>query len=272
MQWVYHNGVFAPNDEPLFTAANRGFRYGDGVFETAKYHKGQLLLSVYHFERLFSGLQLLNITPPFTAEQLSATIVELCARNGCTALARVRVAVCRDDPDGASYVIEAMALQEEKMQWHERGWCLVLYPFARKSCDAFANLKSANYLPYVMAGRYAIQQGVDECLVLNVYNRICDGSKTNLFLINHNDVYTPALSEGPVAGVMRRAVIDFLKRSGYAVHQKEVTVEDVLQAHAVFVTNAVEGLRWVQWFQEKEYGYGVLKKLYARLSETMYAT
>lgn len=270
MQWVCHNGLFLPGSQPVFTASNRGFKYGDGMFETARFYNGTLLLSSFHFHRLYSGLQLLGIIPHFTQEQLTAAVIELCKKNNCSASARVRIAVYREAADNASYLVEATALTPEKMVWNERGWHLIVYPFARKSCDAFANLKSANYLPYVMAGRHAKEEGADECMVLNMHNRICDGSKTNLFFIKDSEVYTPALSEGCVAGVMRRAVIDFLKSSGYAVHQKGVTENDLLDADNVFVTNAIEGVRWVQRFGGKEYKYGVLKKVYNQLLLTIY--
>jgi branched-chain amino acid aminotransferase len=223
------------------------------------------LLAAYHFDRLFSGLKLLHITPVFTSDDLLAAVAPLCKQNDCTGLARVRIAVYRDDTNNASYLIEATGLAAGKLQWNERGWRVLLYPFARKSCDAFANLKSANYLPYVMAGQYATAHSVDECLVLNAYNRICDGSKTNLFYVKKDAVFTPALSEGCVAGVMRRAVIEHLKKLGYSVHQQTVSEEDVLLADAVFLTNAIEGVRWVQYVGEREYEYGDLKKWHAEL-------
>jgi branched-chain amino acid aminotransferase len=270
MQWVCFDGSFVLAGKPLFTAGNRGFKWGDGVFETARFYNNALLLSTYHFDRLFSGLQLLHIIPRFTPEQLTKIIGSLCKKNHCTNLARVRLAVYRNDENAASYVIEATTLPPETVQWNESGWRLGLYPYARKSCDAFANLKSANYLPYVMAGAYAKEQGMDECLVLNSYNRICEGSKTNLFLCNGKDVSTPALSEGCVAGVMRRYVIEKLKELGYAVHQTMITEEEVLAAEAVFLTNATEGLRWVRCFKDKEYGHGDLKKLYHLLFEPPY--
>src|SRR3954462_11599099 len=97
MQWVCHNGSFHPAQEPLFFASNRGFKYGDGLFETARFYKGRLLLAQYHFDRLFSGLQLLNMMPRFTAEQLLEFIEQLCAKNNCGSLARIRVAMYRED-------------------------------------------------------------------------------------------------------------------------------------------------------------------------------
>jgi branched-chain amino acid aminotransferase len=269
MQWVCHNGLLVPAETPLFTAANRGFRYGDGVFETATFCNGRMQLAGYHFDRLLSGLKLLNSRPDFTATQLSEHIAELCHKNACTTLARVRIAAYRNEMNTASFVLEAVALNREKQQWNETGWRLVMHPFVRKSCDAYSNLKSANYLPYVMAGQYAHEHGVEECLVLNLYNRICDGSKTNLFFMKDDAVYTPALSEGCVAGVMRRAVIEFLKASGYTVHQKGITEADVLQADHVFVTNAIEGLRWVQQFGDRTYEHGGLKKLYHDFTATL---
>lgn len=270
MQWVCYNSTFVPAGQPLFTTANRGWRYGDGVFETGRFHQGRLLLASHHFDRLFSGLQLLNITPAFTAVQLTKLVADLCEKNGCSTLARVRIAAYREDDNNASFVIEASAMPVDKLVWNEQGWRLSIHPFARKSCDAFANLKSANYLPYVMAGQYAKERDAEECLVLNMHKRICDGSKTNLFFIKSNDVYTPALSEGCVAGVMRRAMIDFLKSRGVAVHQKGITEADLQQADQVFVTNAIEGLRWVRQISVQTYAHGDLKKLYQDFTATLY--
>jgi len=267
MQWVCHNGAFLPAEQPLLLTSNRSFKYGDGLFETARFYQNRLLLAQYHFDRLFSGLQLLNMVPQVTAAQLLEFITQLCAKNNCSALARVRIAAYREENNSASFVMEAMPMDEEKLHWNEIGWRLVVYPFARKSCDVFANLKSANYLPYLMAGQYAKEQGVEESLVLNMYNHICDGSRTNIFYINGTDVYTPPLAEGCVAGVMRRAVINFLKNSGFAVHQNAVTEDELLDADQVFVTNAIEGLRWVQQLRERRYEYGVLKKLHHNLTE-----
>lgn len=271
MQWICHNGIFLPADQPIFTASNRGFKYGDGLFETATFYRGNLLLAPYHFERLFSGLALLKMTIDFTPAHLTDLVTALCVKNNCST-ARVRLAVYREEADNASFVLETTALAQNKMQWNKQGWSLAIYPFARKSCDAFANLKSANYLPYLLAAQYAKAQYADECLVLNIHNRICDGSKTNLFFIKGKDVYTPALSEGCVAGVMRRAVIEFLKQAGYAVHQKSVTEEKLLQADHLFVTNAIEGLRWVQRFKEQQYDYGVLKKLHTDFMAILHAS
>lgn len=267
MKWVCHNGEMVPDGQPLFSAANRSFRYGDGLFETMRVYQNELLLAPLHFNRLFTGLQLLNIRPSarFTPEVLQQNILELCRKNDCARLARVRLAVYRSESGEAGYVIEALALNEDALQWNTEGWKLVVYGLARKSCDAFANLKSANYLPYVLAGAFAAEQGADEALVLNTYNHVADGSKTNLFLIKDKTIYTPALHQGCVSGVMRRHVIDNLKVMGFVLHQIGVNEQLLREADEVFCTNAVQGIRWVKHFGQKEYGNALTHQIFKQL-------
>ena len=267
MNWVCHNGEMVPGGQPLFDAGNRSFRYGDGLFETMRVYKKELLLESLHFNRLFTGLQLLNIRPAahFTPDVLQQNILQLCQINGCAHLARVRLAVYRTETGEAGYVIEAFAVGKDALQWNKDGWKLVVYGLARKSCDAFANLKSANYLPYVLAGAFAAGQGADEALVLNTYNHVADGSKTNIFLIKEKTIYTPALHQGCVSGVMRRHVIDNLKVMGYVLHQIEISEQLLLEADEVFCTNAVQGIRWVKSFAGKEYGNTLTRQIYKQL-------
>lgn len=267
MNAICHNGEFLPANSLVFSAGNRSFRYGDGVFETAKVYGGKLLLPALHFNRLFTSLQLLGIRPgpQFTPQLLEQNILQLCQINGCAALARVRLAVYRDETGEAGYVIEAFGLGAEAMHLNTEGWSLIVYPHARKSCDAFSNLKSAAYLPYVMAGAYAAEKGADEALVLNSNNQIADGSKTNLFYIKEEAIYTPALTEGGVAGVMRLHLIDSLKQKGYVLHQTKVCGEDLWDADEIFCTNAIQGIRWVRHFSGKEYGNNLTQQIYRQI-------
>ncbi|MGV3657590.1 MAG: aminotransferase class IV [Chitinophagaceae bacterium] len=270
MKLICHNGEFLPAGATIFNAANRGFRYGDGVFETGRVVNGKWQLAPLHLDRLFTSLQLLGIKPgpQFTPKILEENILKLCLKNDCVALARVRLAVYREESGEAGYVMEAVPLSADALQLNKKGWNLVVYPHARKSCDAFANLKSVNYLPYIMAGAYAAEKGADEALVLNSNNHIADGSKTNLFFIKEKTVYTPALNQGGVSGVLRQYVIDSLKQKNYLLHQTEVSGEDLTDADEIFCTNAVQGIRWVGHFNGKEYSNQLTQLIYRQLFPT----
>jgi branched-chain amino acid aminotransferase len=265
MQLICFNGAMLKSHEPVLTTSNRGFKYGDGVFETMRVERGVVQLEGYHFDRLFASLELLQIETSFSSAELTERILELCTVNGCSERARVRLAVYRTEKGQGDYCIEATALPEEKVLWNERGWTIDLYPYARKGVDVFANLKSANYLPYVMADLFAREKGLDEALVLNSHHLLCDGSKTNLFVIRKDDILTPALHQGCINGVMRRHVVEELKKKGYVIKQAELSLDDLEGAQEVFLTNALQGIKWVQRFRDKEYGYEQTKKLYGLL-------
>ena len=156
MAFVCFNGKMAAVGEPLFAAGNRGFKYGDGLFETMKIHKANILLAELHFERLFDGLQLLKIKPSFDAIRLHRLIAELCGKNNCSDLARVRLAVYRETDNSAGFLVEAVSLPGPANEWKETGFVIDIYPYARKAQDVFDNLKTANFFT-LCSGRTACQ-------------------------------------------------------------------------------------------------------------------
>lgn len=271
MKYYCFNGKIT-NKQPEITPQNRSFRYGDGVFETIKVFKNQILLGEFHFDRLIASLSLLNISVPtfLSYDALHKNILELCGQNNCQESARVRVTIYRDDENLASAIIEAVLLDEKINRLNADGWVVDLYPFARKSMDAFANLKSANYLPYVMADLYAKKNGMDECLVSNSDNNIADASKANIFILVKDEVYTPALHQGCVNGVKRRFVIEQLKHMGVAVRQQEIHEAFLLQAEEVFLTNAINDIRWVKSYRNKEFASSFTHEFYQKVFSTIY--
>lgn len=266
------NGRFLPADEPHLPVQNRGYKWGDGVFETAKVFRGEWLLEAFHFERLFTSLRLMQIVTgdTFTQAILRNNILQLCEKNDCLSHARIRLAAFRNEDNTAGYTIEALPLAESINQWQEAGLVVTLYPFARKSMDAFANLKSANYLPYVLTQRYAAEKGVDDALVLNAENHLCDSSKANLFLVKGKSIYTPALHQGCVSGVMRRVVVEEVKKLGYRVYQEAVNEQSLLAADEVFLTNAIQIIRWVRKYKHREYTNFQTRHIFDAVSATVF--
>ena len=96
------NGDFFPAETPLLPVHNRSYKWGDGVFETMKVFRGKILLEDLHFERLFLSLNVLVIGNNLQIEILREKIIYLCEKNCCLDLARVRLAVFRDEASGQS--------------------------------------------------------------------------------------------------------------------------------------------------------------------------
>lgn len=249
--FINFNGAFFPSGTPLLTADNRGFRYGDGVFETIRAVQGRIPLLDLHYRRLLNGCHLLGLEA-LTPETFTGSILEICNRNGHTALARVRLTVFRGEDDATmNYIIQSWPLEAAASV---QGLALGVFPKGRKSCDGFSHLKSNNYLLYTMAAAYARNHGWDDCLVLNSRERIADSSIANLFYVMGNTIYTPPLSEGCVAGVMRGWLMGALPAAGMRVVEKAVAPEDLIMADEVFLSNAIRGVRGVGNFAGTTYG------------------
>ena len=250
-------------------------RYGDGLFETIRIKDGRIVLADLHFERLLSGARLLQFEPfpLLSPEKLSGEILELCMKNGHSGAARVRLAVFRGEMGQEdafpNYIIQSWALGAAGSQPDMPGLALGVFPKGRKACDVFANLKSNNYLIYSMAAMHARQHGWDDCLVLNSLGRIADSSIANLFYVKGDAIYTPPLSEGCVAGVMRRWLIGSLPAAGFRVEEKPVAPEDLLLAEEIFLSTAIRGVRWVSSFAGTVYGNQTAQAVYRTILQNL---
>lgn len=279
--WLFYNEEIIPGNTPIFSAGNRGLRFGDGLFETIKVvhasaasGRGIMPLFDLHMERMNQGLAVLNmkLQEHYTPDYISQMILDLCRQNNINGAARVRITVVRgngtlfatEDPH-ASIVIQAEPLAGDYLAFNLSGLKVDICAGIQKSCDQLANIKSNNYLPYVMAAQYARKHQLNESLVLNTHHRICDGTIGNIFRIHNNTIYTPPLTEGGVGGVMRKYLLNELPKAGYTVQEKICTPEELEAATEVFLTNALYGIRWVSKFRNTLYQNQLTARLFQEI-------
>ena len=257
-----YNGKFFLSGTPVISAGNRSLRYGDGLFETMRMHHSTILNIDFHFDRLYSGLSVLQFEIPksFTPDFLIKKIKNLLSKNNNEKNARIRLMVFRGDGgifdvenNLSNYIIETWPLSE-KIELNENGLIVDVFPNARKGCASFSNLKSNNYLPSVMAGLFAKKNKLNDAVILNAFDRVCESAIANIFIIKDENIYTPPLSEGCVAGTMRRWMLEKYSFKNYVVIEKNLSIDDVLDAEEFFLTNSIHPIRWVKNFKEKSYG------------------
>lgn len=278
MEWFNYNGKLYKADASVIGPDNRGLRFGDGIFETMKMKQGKLILADEHFARLWKGMEVLQFAVPrhFEPEKLQEEIAALAKKNQHENAARIRLTILRGNGglyDAAdhrpNYIIQTWALPEGNGEWNSNGLVLGIYTQAKKSCDILSNLKHNNYLPYVMAALEAKKEKWNDAIVLNTNERICDTTIANIFFIKDDIVYTPALSEGGVAGIVRKFLIDALKANGFECIEKSVTTEELLNADEVFLTNSIYNIRWVSSINDTSFGNAVTQKIYGALMSTI---
>lgn len=279
MKFICIDGKMVDDSEPLLMYNNRSFRYGDGLFETMKMIDGRIVLKEFHFERLFNSLSLLNYETPvsFTVSVIENLIERLALMNECRELCRIRLTIFRGNgnlyPVAAhlNYIIECNSLTKTVNSFNEAGLIIDVFQDARKACDRFSNIKSANFLPYVLAGIHAQQYNLDDCLVLNSNGNIADSTIANVFAVKGTTISTPALTEGCINGVMRRHLLQNFKENGYSVTEKEITINDTMDADELFLTNSINGIRWVKKSAGKEYTCAFTQKIYKEFIAPIFA-
>ena len=275
--YVNQNGKVINEINAVVSINNRSFRYGDGCFETMKVSKGKLLFADYHFERLFNSLELLQFTVPsfLTPEYLLANILNLTQKNHHEKLARIRLTIYRGegglyDPQNhvPNFTIQTWELNPTNNLLNENGLVIDIFEKSRKVCDNYSAIKSNNYLGYAMAALWTKEQHLNDAILLNPYNRVADATIANVFIIKDGIVKTPGLSEGGINGIMRRYLLNQLPEIAVPVEESTLTIDDLLEADELFLTNSIYGIRWVKQLRDKEYGNNMTALIYKKLVHT----
>ncbi len=277
MDFFVFNGKYFNEGSALISVNSRGLRFGDGLFETMKSINTHVEMIDEHFARLWKGLDTLQfkLSTHFTPDKLQQEILALLNKNGHIRIARIRITVFRGDGGlydpvnhTPNYIIQTWAMSPDNITWNSNGLILGIYTDVKKSCDILSNLKHNNFLPYSMAALHAKEQKWNDAVLLNTHNRICDSTIANIFLIKNGVIYTPALSEGCISGVMRKYIIKELTVLNYQVEETGLAVDDLLSAAEVFLTNSIYNIRWVQNIGDKKFTNNLTAKINSAIFPT----
>lgn len=251
-------------DDAVFIVSNRGFRYGDGFFETVRISNGNINLEDLHRKRIDRTISLLGYAAPATPlKDIFEQARELSLHNKCSENGRVRISFFNgngtvfDDNAPLQFVIEAGKIATSISALNETGLTTGLCKKIKKSCDVYSNVKSANYLFSRVAIEFAKENNWDEALIINQNNNICESTIANIFWIKDGEIFTPPLSEGCVQGVMRDYLIPKI-----SAREMICTPVELSDADEVFLSNATSGFRWVKNFMGKQYSNVITRELY----------
>lgn len=275
MNLINYNGEILPADSKLLTIANRGFRYGDGLFESMRMMKGKLKFVDLHADRLQRGMRALHMDgySQMDAYFLKEKAEELAVRNKAKH-ARLRLTVYRDaeglytpTQNKSAYALELQHVDEPRYFLNTKGLIMDMYSDMPKAVNMLSNLKTCNSQLYVMAGIFKAQNRLDEAFILNQNGFLCETISANVFVLYQNHLYTPALSEGCIGGVMRQVVIDLAIANNIPMTEAQLDPEILNQADEVFITNATRGIQWVMGFGRKRYFNEISKLLIEELNK-----
>lgn len=235
--FCYLNGQFAPLEKAAISVQDRGFRFGDGVFETIAVYHGIPYQWELHMQRLKDGLHALDI--PFDTATLRAPALQLVSRNELSD-ATLRIAISRGI-GSAGYLPTGSADSTVVIEANDRitppidPACLWLSEVEKPSPKALPiQFKLAQGVNSTLARMEAARHGCLDGLLLNAHGEICEAGSANLFWRIDDRLFTPALECGVLAGTTRDAL---LRISPYPVELGTYALEHLQQADAVVATN-----------------------------------
>lgn len=254
------NGHLISLYEPAVSFSNRAFRYGDALFESIRVCNGKIMFLKDHITRLKLGMIVLRMNVPadFSTENIEALMVHLLQKNKIGKEARIRLTVFRNeggfyvpDTNDISFLIETEPIQAQGYELNQKGLWVDLYADIRKPINKLSNIKSANALLYVMAGLAKTSMRLDDCFLVNETSNVCEAISSTIFIVRNGTLQTAPLTEGCVDGVMRKQIFRLASAHKILVFETPVTVNTIMNGDEIFLTNAVQGIRWVGQFKNK---------------------
>jgi len=246
---VFLNGQFVPEEQALVSVFDRGFLYGDGLFEAVRILNGKPFRWDQHFQRFERGAAFLKIPPPFASKALRVFADELVAQNQMPdSLLRLTlsrgVGVRGYSPKGAERPTIVMSLHAASPFNPEQssGWRLITVTVRLPANEPLSQFKTCNKLPQIVARAQADAVGADEALLLSTDDSIAEGTSSNLFWLEQQVVCTPALACGVLPGVTRGVIFEICREMGLAVREVSVPAPDLRQKSGIFLSLSSVGI------------------------------
>ncbi|MGY8938621.1 MAG: aminotransferase class IV [Flavobacteriales bacterium] len=268
---INFNGKLLSKEQVQLTSDNRGFKYGDGIFETIKVLNNKVIFWEDHYFRLMASMRMLRMKIPmeFTLEFLEQEIMRTVHSIEGTGVFRVRLNVFRKD--GGLYtpatneinsLIEASVIQYETKESYEIDVFKDFYNYS----GLLSTIKTNNRMLNTLASIYADENDLDNCVLLNERKGVVEVANGNIFIVKGSVVKTPALTEGCIKGITRSKVIEILtKNKDFTIEETVISPFEIQKADEVFITNAIAGVQVVTKYKKKSFSTETGSKLFANL-------
>lgn len=262
--WV--NGRLINPQKPVFGVRERGFLYGEGLYETIRVSDCRPLYWKEHRARLAHGCTVLKI--PLQQNEIDTGVRETAQllANGV-----LRLTVTRGEIPGRGLVpardgaptalITGYTGEPYPEQLYAKGFKACLISFPRSHRSPLVKLKTTSCLEMICAKMEANAAGADEGLFMNYCGAITEGTTSNVFLVIRNKLITPPPECGLLPGIMRAQVLFLAEKLGLSAAQEKIFPPDFARAEESFLTNALLGVMPLVSFEGNPVGNGRPGKL-----------
>lgn len=272
---MYVAGRFVPTREAAVSATDAGLLLGAGLFETLRTYGGTPFRLAQHLARLRRSGQVLRIFVGESDDRIAEIIARLLAANKLPD-ARVRITATRgpleaelddDEAPRATLLVAAGPMTPYPAEYYARGATVVVSDIRVCETDPTLCHKTTGYTRNLLALRDAHNARATEALFFNTKNRLAEGAVSNVFLVKDGRLLTPPVEEGLLPGITRACVLELAADVPVPAEQRPLTVNDLLGADEVFLTNSIMELMPVRQVERREIGDGGPGPVTRRLAE-----
>jgi branched-chain amino acid aminotransferase len=245
--FIFLNGAIVEESKGLLNSQDRGFLYGDGIFETFRtYNKKPFRLEA-HVARLVNSAQHFGIPFHYTFQQVSQIIEQLLDVNKLhNAYFRMTLSrgiggggIIPSDGGSPTFVVHAKPLIPYPPSLYETGVSLTVSQIRRSASCPLSGHKTLNFLVNYLVKKEAVDCGAHDALMLNTDNHITECAVSNVFIVEKNTVITPSLSAGVLPGITRKVILDLCRENTIPACEELFGLERVFHADEVFITNSL---------------------------------
>lgn len=248
MSKILINGKIVNEKHAKVSVFDRGFQYGDGIFDTMRCYAGKIYMLDEHLSRMYASIKALKIASAIGKLEMKEMIYR-CLRANKLKSAYIKVCVTRGEGRfGVGYkdefrpniVVVAKEFEGYPAWMHGEGLSAgISKDICVNERSILSKMKTQNFLPYIMSRMLEKGQGYDEAILLNTKGCVAEAATSNIFLVKRSKLTTPSLDSGILPGITRAAVIKIAKRLKISVVEKAVSQKELLAADEVFLTNSL---------------------------------
>ncbi len=274
---VNFNGELLPTTDTFLNHQNRGLRYGDSLFESMRAVNEKLFFWEDHYLRLMASMRMLRMEIPmdFTMEFLEEKILGVIGANELKeSSARIRLTVFRNEgglylpkTNTISYIVEAKPLEHPFYVLDDGRYEVELFKDFYVNPDMLSTLKTNNKIINVVGSIFAKENDYHNCLLINTNKQVVEALNGNLFLVKGNTIKTPPLKDGCLNGIIRKKLMEILKKlEGYELEESSISPFELQKADELFITNSIIGIRPITKYRKKEFGNLTAKDVLGKLN------
>jgi aminodeoxychorismate lyase len=244
---VFLNGKFVPAEKAFVSIFDRGFLYGDGLYEGLLVTGGIPFRWEQHMERLRRGVEFLKLTIPFSHEELRKASMRLIQRNKMPEC-MLRLSFSRGitergySPKNARNPAVTITLHPAPVVNKLTQWRVIISSCRLPTNDPLTGFKTASKITQVLARAEADEAGAQEAILLNTKGRVAEGTTCNVFWVKNKIVHTPPLPDGALPGVTRAAVMELCVKLNIPCRERKAMPAELRRADAAFLTMTSMGV------------------------------